>query len=1208
MACNDKNPLIREGVDRLTRALGSLSPDFAPVDNRSMEDLMLFAKRYAVFLNYKNKDNANDGTWEDLMKTDITVVLAMLLSIDVFKLSDYIKLIIKKTKLAIAANNETEAKRQFKYLFDLVFTLAHTVDEQCTFLKDEPDYQKEIKAVIETKLNAPFSKLHNFKKDNQDLILMSNKTDASAPITTINSRGTIQWTNFSITEEKLKITIPGLTPVDKISHVINHNLFNNQINQLLGGVSSILKKSEVLFQQSLTEYPKHEAHYALFLTFLELFKNAQASLNQYTKKHLDFYFKDVLRVKNQEPVPDKTHLVIGLQKHIKQHLLTKGTLFKGGKDSAGNERFYSLTEDVVFNQSQVSEIKAFQMHDQNLLSFGKANSSDGNGQEFEGEDKSWSAFGIKQSVPTSDSGFAIASNLLFLKEGHRTIEIKITFGNLLKTKTNFITTKFSKKSILIPFEISLTGDKEWVTQSVDGHFDPLKNSLTLKFILDVEEPPIIPYSEKIHESNFDTVLPLLKAKLNQTESQVTYSELMNSNISTIKLSVAVIGVKDLALSSDGGSIDASKPFKPFGDFPKSGSGFYIGSKEVFQKNLDSLTLNFPVGVPHSSSYLFKNTWNFPLKDPIIGDSYELIPESDFLKPATVDFSPNQLIQQTSFEGFLRLQLGTNKFSMSEFMKRVSSYVNQMVEKAKPKEGTEGKEGKVTVRAQRIEEGPTSAALLEKGTSLDKQLITELEKVGISKGLIEEISKITGTLIDTSIQIPVAEEVISEDFSLDYKASKELIGLEINSDKNRFYHLTPFGFSQQNLQGEVSLIPRFDQEGELLIGIEKATPPQTIQLLFLLEEGSSNPLKSQEQVYWHFLENNKWVEFPKERIIDGTINLTRSGLVSINFPKEASLNHTILTSGLLWIRLSVTQNTDAVCRVLDIKTQGALVELVQDEKVEFREILASNSIAKLKNSDSSIKSISQPTSSFHGRKREEDQNYYQRISERLRHKQRAKNIWDYEHLILQQFPEIHKTKCLNHTGFYVEQGIKVFCENYPGNVTVICIPDQKENAHANPLRPYTPVGLLTDISLFLEKLKNPFVSLHVVNPKFEEVQADFEVHFHDFMDEVFYRNLLDQEIEQFLCPWAFDSNKKITFGGSIHQSALINFIEERPYVDFVSCFKLSHIIRNENGIVTENKSNLELVTATSSRSVLVSHFDEKQTQPRHKIKVIQTCDC
>lgn len=1203
MACNDKNPLIREGLDRLSRELESLSPDFAPVDDRSMEDLMLFAKRYAAFLNYKNLENTNDGTWEDLMKKDISVVLAILLSIDVFKLSDYIKLLIKKTKLAIAANDETEAKRQFKYLFDLIFTLAHTVDEQCTYLKDEPEYQKEIKSVIETKLNGPFSKLHNFKKDNQDIILMSNKTDASAPIVTINSRGTIQWTNFSITVEKLKITIPGTTPVEKISHVINHNLFKNQINQLLGGISSILKQSELLFQKSLSEYPKHEAHYALYLTFLKLFKNAQTSLNQYTKKHLDFYFKDVLRIKNQEPKPDKAHLVLGLQKHVEQHLLTKGTLFKGGKDDLGNERFYSLTENVVFNQAQVSEIKAFQMHDQNLLSFQKANSLDGNGAEFEGEDKSWSAFGIKQAEPTSEVGFAIASNLLFLKEGHRTIEIKITFDKLPKTKTNFITTKFSTKSILIPFEISLTGDKEWLKQKVDGKLDALKNILTIKVILDVEEPAIIPYSNKIHEANFNTVLPLIKAKLNQTESQVTYSELMNSGISSIKLSVEVNGVKDLALSSDGGSIDASKPFKPFGDFPKSGSSFYIGSKEVFQKNLDYLTLNFPVGVPYSSSYLFKNTWNYSSKDPKIEDNYELIPESDFLKPASVDFSLNQLIQQTSFEGYLRLQLASNQFSMSEFMKRVSSYVNQMVEKAKLKEG----EFPIT-RFDFNEKIAPPSDIDKTANNVNSPLISELEKAGISKGLIEEISKISDVIINTDIQIPVAEEVISEDFSMDYKASKELIGLEVKSDKNKFYHLTPFGFSEQNLQGEVSLIPRFDQQGELLIGIEKANPPQTIQLLFLLEEGSSNPLKPQEQVYWHFLENNQWVEFPKDRIIDGTVNLTRSGLVSINFPKEASLNHNILASSLLWIRISVTQNTDAVCRVININTQGALVELVQDEKVEFREILISNSISKLKNSDSSIKSISQPMSSFHGRKREEDQNYYQRISERLRHKQRAINIWDYEHLVLQQFPEIHKTKCMNHTGFYEEKGIKVFCENYPGNITVICIPDQKKNAHANPLRPYTPVGLLTDISLFLEKIKNPFVKLHVVNPKFEEVQADFEVHFHDFMDEVFYRNLLDQEIEQFLCPWAFDSNTEITFGGSIHQSALINFIEERPYVDFVSCFKLSHIIRNDEGIVTENKSNLDWVTATSSRSVLVSHFDEKQTQPRHKIKVIQTCDC
>jgi hypothetical protein len=289
----------------------------------------------------------------------------------------------------------------------------------------------------------------------------------------------------------------------------------------------------------------------------------------------------------------------------------------------------------------------------------------------------------------------------------------------------------------------------------------------------------------------------------------------------------------------------------------------------------------------------------------------------------------------------------------------------------------------------------------------------------------------------------------------------------------------------------------------------------------------------------------------------------------------------------------------------------LAELVQSESagIEFRNTLPAGTVSKLKLSDSAVKSITQPADSTGGRVRESDPDYYQRVSERLRHKQRAVSIWDYEHLILQEFPSLYQVKCLNHTGFYEKNGENVFCENFPGHVTVICIPDLKNKSNSNPLRPYTPIATLTDTSIYLEKLKNPFAQLHVVNPQFEEVQLEFEVRFNDLMDEVFYRNLLDIEIEQFLCPWAWDNSQKITFGGKINKSTLINFVEERPYVDFLSCFKIHHIIRNEEGIVSKKIYDLEEIIASSSRSVLVSHYEESNASaPRHIIQVIQTCDC
>jgi len=41
--------------------------------------LILFAKKYAAYIRYKDLNNAEKGIWEPLMKVDISVVLAVLL-------------------------------------------------------------------------------------------------------------------------------------------------------------------------------------------------------------------------------------------------------------------------------------------------------------------------------------------------------------------------------------------------------------------------------------------------------------------------------------------------------------------------------------------------------------------------------------------------------------------------------------------------------------------------------------------------------------------------------------------------------------------------------------------------------------------------------------------------------------------------------------------------------------------------------------------------------------------------------------------------------------------------------------------------------------------------------------------------------------------------------------------------------------------------
>ena len=74
-----------------------------------------------------------------------------------------------------------------------------------------------------------------------------------------------------------------------------------------------------------------------------------------------------------------------------------------------------------------------------------------------------------------------------------------------------------------------------------------------------------------------------------------------------------------------------------------------------------------------------------------------------------------------------------------------------------------------------------------------------------------------------------------------------------------------------------------------------------------------------------------------------------------------------------------------------------------------------------------------------------------------------------------------------------------------------------------------------------------------NPVYEQVMVFFRVKFHHGVDRGYHLKKLNEEIVHFLTPWAFDADAEVKFGQKIYASAIINFIEERTYVDFITDF-------------------------------------------------------
>ncbi len=95
-------------------------------------------------------------------------------------------------------------------------------------------------------------------------------------------------------------------------------------------------------------------------------------------------------------------------------------------------------------------------------------------------------------------------------------------------------------------------------------------------------------------------------------------------------------------------------------------------------------------------------------------------------------------------------------------------------------------------------------------------------------------------------------------------------------------------------------------------------------------------------------------------------------------------------------------------------------------------------------------------------------------------------------------------------------------------------------------------------------------------------------FFDGYEFSYYHDQLQQEITRFLTPWSYNSNAEIDFGGKVYKSVLINFIEERPYVDYITNVEMYQ--RVEGG-ATESADQDEIVASTA-KSILVSASPSK----------------
>lgn len=934
-------------------------------------------------------------------------------------------------------------------------------------------------------------------------------------------------------------------------------------------------------------------HLGLMYTFFKLMDFPKNRFNQLATRHLDFYYKDILKLKKQSANSDQVYLIVELAK-VPQVRIPKGTDFEAGKDVTGKKLVYKSTGEFFPNLAKIAALKN-RYTDGNakqVVISHHADSFDGRGADFPQDLSRWWPFGHvleNPSLQRASFGFTLAAAPLKSPEGaRRHFCFVFSFQEELSMPQG--PNKLTAAEIASLFTLEVSGKKGWISikpaanTGLSGFTSEMvANRLQLSFSLNENLPEVVDATENLHGNVGQTGVPIIRFSISPTTGRgFDFLRILAGNLLvnvTVKSSVQ--GIHAPLVENDFGVLQAGKPFMPFTAVPKKGSSFYLDEPSWRDKRLTKISLHLKwANTPESFKGLYFG--------------YRNLTGQNFSKNTYVaqNFVGNASVNIKS------LLLDTNEFKNA--LKNKSVFLNQEPSNLLVSGDSYFSYG-VSIRdSVNWNELPSTHILFSNGGQDYVTDLTIADSLGIkaNKGIkltlnqsfLHELypklyalamaSEQPETLIPNEPYTPLVEQVTlgyetSDSFSMDQDTSLKLylwddFGFfeELKSKKDALNHVSP---------KRTRLVSFPDVNGgELFLQLTDLQPNQQLSILFQLVEGSENPLHAtfgpSEKITWSMLVNDYWWVLRNEDIVsDETDNFLKSGIIVFNLPEAAFAVHTRMSAPGVWLRAYSSKPFDATCQFVAVLPQAIKVEFTDRENdlSHLEKGLPPEAIGKMAARLSGVKSIYQPFNSYGGRPEESDSGFYTRVSERLRHKNRALSLWDYEHLVLERFPEVFKVKCLNHTNQLTFTA--------PGTVLVLVIPDTVGKNVFDTFQPLFSTAKLNEIKAYLQERISPSVEVLVDNPSYEEVRISLKVKFRAGLDVAFYRNQLEQDIIRYLSPWAMQSENTIAFGVNLQESLLIHQLEKLTYLEY-----LQDLVMFKN-----NQPHRKRVDPSSPKHILVS---------------------
>lgn len=1206
--------ITKDGISQAERWLNTLLFSYVQIDSRKIPDFVEFLFELSKKIHYYNDQDDTAGHWDDFFTSDPNLLIILLSRMDI---ADIDARYNERKKNCNNALNKDDAIRALNDYLLFIHGFYYRMSTARSCFEGVPSApETETLIYILNGIDTLGATIYAYYAE--ALVLFPDVRSYKIDKGRDEFKGTITGQASFFTAPTTSNTRRRIS--DSLIHI------NTLFDELLARLSQLKRVTEKYVKERHFLERRFQPQVALFITFLELYEYVKQRMNGLVKKHLDYYYQDVLGIEFESPKPDSVYIVANPEEQAARITISPEDLLLAEIEGNDTPIYFRPERTQVLSRAQLKSIKTIFLSDYKQIEatstayqdvkevqIFKAEHPLFSPQDYlkkGGESRTWAIMGedqhdrpqSEQTMLTEDPGIAIASPLFYQTEGTRkftlTFELKSTelldlnqyIENYSQVRKGMSRETVIHKLFSKAFSLIYTIETGW--EPVDNYNAKIYDtentisSLVITFELNNSQKAFDCYNEAIHNNLLNTQLPVLKVLLNSQVEHYAYSFLRVMQLNRLTLNVKVKAFKDIKLQNNVGPLSPSAPFQPFGPQPSIGSFLDIKNSNVFNRYLKDVTIRINwLELPKEKGG-FKTYF----------ESYGIKLENEAFKVSLSSLSGGKYTPEVTsrqhfnlFTSDLQTQELKDESKLETIDFKKISFQNEPQLK-----------NELLINEHFFKDGAIRLELCAPSEAFGHRLFPLV----FPDVMLNNIKKFrTKRAIPNQPYVPIIKS-IELDYELEY--SEGFKQGQLTDEQFQLFHLYPFGYQKIFPKGEKKnywFMPQFDYSANLLLGLDKAEPHSEVSLFFQMEENSfHHTLHEPSPIIWSYLESDNWVEFKqRDQLSNTTGKFTNSGIVRLRLPAEIFTENTTFPKDLFWIRASAVQQHGFSGRVKAILINGFQASRVIDAQgSQYVGALESSKIKGFASTRKGIESVWQLFPSFGGNQAETYEGYYMRVSERLRHKNRPVQIRDIVQLILKAFPQILIAKLFNskRENFSIIAGV---------DLHIVLIPKEIEVGRTRTEQPRVSLSELYRVKTFVTAILSPFTKVEVGNAIYERLKVVCKVMFHKSKeaDGNNLRRRFISDINAYIAPWLYEPHTNIKIGSKIYQSEFLFYLKNLSYIKYISDFSMVHFsnLANSEGeedyaqISDSVVTQMDVIQGSTPASVLIP-------SPFHIVEIMQ----